>query len=280
MKFSFSILFKLLFFLIGVLLLKGCSSDNGQGEAIPKKTAVNYLPMEIGNEWIYSNHRSANDNQESQNEFLRINDTLQKHETTGYSFFSSSELENQGVMTSLLTHGYLNSVRGKLVFNGDFIFAAPLLGDSIHLPAENLILLNQNVDAGDDIGQIQYSQKNKINYADSSVLVTFNYTLKTVQGGYVLDNDLKEKGFDHSEALSSYFILEANATAQISEEEVELFKNQEIIHSKFYFVEEVGMILSETDINVKYEDLSDYAFPETNDIQGTSGQKLLGYTIK
>src|SRR5690625_7751641 len=167
---------------ISVLFIS-CNPGNDElGPAIPKENVVNYFPLSKNNSWKYEyeeeilNHYIKNNIQT-----ITITDSIKEYDTPSFLFSSDIKPEDQGVISALLTGGTINKVESKLVFNGDFVFRFPVLGDSIIIPLENALILHQNRKSGDLLSSFSDQNHLKIELENNEIPVEIEYDLKFFQ---------------------------------------------------------------------------------------------------
>src|SRR5699024_3235887 len=161
--------------LLSLLLLSACSSnDDDFGSPIPIETSTEYLPTTIGNHWDYDNTIDIPDQYHHESEErLSVTDSTTESATPSYLFSSNVGIQDQGVMTVLLTHGKINKVEGSIIFNGSILLQIPVIDESISIPVHNLFLLDQNEDSGQTLTSITDTLTQTITFSGESLPVNF-----------------------------------------------------------------------------------------------------------
>lgn len=266
--------------LFALALLVSCSSDDDDmGSPIPIETAINYFPATVGNHWDYHNNINIPDQyQHESDETLTVSDSTTTNDTSSYLFSSNASSIDQGFMTTILTNGEINKVEGKVIFNGNLVVHLPVLEEAISIPVHNLFILDQNVDSGQNLTTLTDSLTQTINFSGQDLPITFNYTLQTIQGDSYDNHTVKDMVYDN--VISSNLQLDLSATVSLSVFNIAILLNQTVLNSTNYFAENIGMIESENDIHLEFEDLSEYSVPQIPSIIGTSRQVLLDYKVQ
>ncbi len=271
----------LLLSLLVLSFLFSCSKEKGYGLAIPKETAINYFPLALNNQWSYHNtiELSSPAYHQESDETLRVSNTGNENETTSYLFSSSVVPKKRGVSTSLLANGKINKVRGKVIYNGNFIFRLPILGDSIRLPLHNFLLLNQNAGVDELLSTAEGTLQDTLQFGDSLQLpATIVYNLQATGGkAYV---NYPNNGQTFNNVISSKLTLNLSATATLPDGfSLEIIVPQKVLTSTNYFAKEIGLIYNQTTIHVVFEDLSEYTVSQIDSIVGASSQILTQYAL-
>lgn len=267
------------FFMVSFMV--SCSSDDEDfGPAIPESTAINYLPLTQENQWIYHNRVNIPNQQytNESEETITAADTSTVSETASYKFTSNATSKNQGVMTLMLTNGYVNKVEGKIIFNGHLDLSIPVLEQRISIPVTNLVLLNQNANAGTPLSTVHDAYTQDFTFSGKTVPVTINYILETSEGSVyeAYDNGLQ----NYQNVIASKLKLTLSASASIMNFDLDLLLNQPVLETTNYFAKDIGLILSQSDIHMEFEDLSEFNVPQLPAVIGTSSQVLNDYRLQ
>ncbi len=269
------------FFLLSILLclVSACSSQDDSGLAIPKETAINYLPLTIGNQWTYISQVTLDSVVESDTtEVISVSGVTEDNETPGYLFSSSVAGDKQGLTAMLWTSGMLNKVEGRIIYNGNFIFKLPFSGDSLVIPLHNLIYVNQNADNNQELSSFSGNLQDSISLDSTQYPIHYRYQLTSIENqAYTsYSNGLNT----YEDLISSSLNLELSASITLPNgNEVELISNQDVLKTTNFYAREIGMVHSLTDIKIIFEDLSAYDLPALPTSRGTATETLTTYEI-
>jgi len=264
-----------------LILMSSCSKNEGFGEAIPIEMNTNYFPLTTDNHWTYRNAYEFSEESQVFDEAMRVKDSIDEDETISYRFSSNLDTKQKGIGTSLLTNGKLTKVEEKLIFNGAFLVHLPVLDDTLALPLHNLILLDQNI--GDDKRLSQHKGTVEdfidLNANDTLLPVSYTYELKTISGqkykSFEVIND------EYEDVISTQLELDLSASVTLPDGyDLEILVEQEVLSSTFRFAKEVGLISVESELNVDFEDLSEFSLNHLKSDSGVSTQFLEDYSLR
>lgn len=260
-----------------ILLVASCSSDDNGGPANPKNKAVNYFPLTTANSWTYHNNINIEDQfQNESDETLTVTDSTTQAESVGYLFSSNKSGQDQGFMTAMLSNGQVNKVEGKVIYNGNIILQIPNVGDSISIPVHNLYLANQNKNSGDALSSVNDALSQNLSFNGMSIPATIEYTIKTTEGD-VYEN-YPAGDIEYEDVISSNLEVHLSVSANILNMDMQVLINQKAFDVTNYFAKEVGLIYSHNDINIHFEDLSEFGIP-LDSVVGTSTQTLDDFSV-
>lgn len=252
------------------------------GTAIPKVTAIDYLPLVVGNEWVYENS-FYNDGQLSlkNEETLKVvhKDTSQLQETSAYTLSSNLASTHRGATTDLFVNGKLNKVRGRIIFNGNFKFHFPHSGDSIRIPLRNLVLMDQNKDDGEAMFAVRDTLTETLNLSETELPVRIITTLKTYEIG--AHNTFSNGNTEFTNVVQSQLVFGMEIGYKYENGTFEtLLSEEEVLKTTNYFAKEIGLILSQSEVKLNFENLSSLGIPEIPFIHQTSSQVLKEFSLK
>src|SRR5699024_7356473 len=124
---------------------------------------------------------------------------------------------------------------GKVIYNGNFIFRLPILGDSIRLPLHNFLLLNQNAGVDELLSTAEGTLQDTLQFGDSLQLpATIVYNLQATGGkAYV---NYPNNGQTFNNVISSKLTLNLSATATLPDGfSLEIIVPQKVLTSTNYF---------------------------------------------
>lgn len=262
--------------------LTACSNQNDIGTANPKVTAIDYIPLVVGNEWRYENTFEIQDqNPQQYEETLKVvqRDSSQINQTAGYVLHSDLPLKDRGWGSQLLVDGQLNKVRGRIIFNGKFNLIFPSTEDSLSISLRNLVILDQNMEDGGTLSFISDTIPAQLNFENTVLPVAVLATLQTIE---VKKHNSFFNGInDFENVIQSALTL--NLQIEISGEANPpqvLLEAQEVLQMNQYFAKDIGLVLNEAVFNMEFDDLSLYGITEAPSAQQTSTQVLTDYLLR
>lgn len=266
--------------LIGLSVLSSCTNSDDFGEAIPIEKATNYFPLTMANQWKYEGNIQIEDHyQHKIYETLKVNDSIDEADTPSYLFSSNVNFKNWSLGRVMLRNGKLNKVKGKMVYNGKFIFTFPVFGGSIKIPLYNLLLLDQNAKQGENLSTIQDSLKTTLSLNNKKIPVKIHYTLKTNEGKTYQYYATEKDRYKH--VVSANLSLELLIITNYSDQPKRvLLGQQKVFDIDTHFAQQIGMISSKSRLNIKFENLTDSSTISTDSIVGSAQQILSNYSLQ
>lgn len=265
--------------------LVACSSDNDTPSTPPPDTTppevetTDYFPVANSYQWTYLNATDVAQQQNENEETITAKDTTVSS-ASAYAFSTNVALKEQGVMTLLLTNGYVTKEDGKLVFNGSFNLTIAELNQTIAIPVTDLVLYDKNAGSGIPLSTLADSYSQDFTFSGLTIPVTIDYILETSQGDVMatFNNGLQ----DYDDVISSNIKLSISASATIMGMSLDVIPNQEALQTTNYFANEVGLILSDSNIHLEFSDqLSQIPnIPELPTVDGTASQRLETYSFQ
>lgn len=265
------------------------SVDNPENENINQPNVAgedNYFPRKENNEWVYGNLRTDEvlgvdpvtqlDNEETGTETLVVTDSTESEST--FENVVEGDVE-AGIITRALANGTFSKEDEKGIFDGE----VPFEGTedlTIDIPLENIVIYDPNAEDGETL------------YAEEGIETSMPIEAAGMELELDISYDVEITAIDAPENVSGYEDLIASQmvlsnlsisidTGIIGEIEV-LEPIEENIVSTNYFANHVGLIKSHTDIDIPFEDLSDYeefGAPNPDPLIGSLVQTIVEYTI-
>lgn len=268
--------------LISVLvLIVSCHTDEGYGLAIPKANSVNYFPLTVGNQWTY--HTAVSDNSgvlSESTDTLYVADSLNVYETPSYVFTpDSTTTPAPNTFLSFLSLAWLNNVDNRLILNPELPLELPLFDSPIALPAKNLIVLQQNIESGEQISSIGDTLYRTVSYQEKSIPVVLTYEITTYMGQKLEDYET-DRGVFKNVSASQIKISLGIRTGYVEQNNFEFLPRQEVLSTTNYFAERTGLIESRTDIRFNYQNLGRLGISAPAQIKQYIQQQLTDYQLK
>lgn len=274
---------KINYFLLGIftiLIAVSCTEHNDDyGLAEPKATSTPYLPLKMDHEWSYDNTTDLQNRKTIDTiETLSITDTTEAAETTGYKFSSDVADESQGLTTRLIAGGQVNEVNGRLIYNGEFNYRVPGLETEIQIPLKNLLLLDQNREAGDTLTRQNDTITRDMQLNGASVPLRVVSTFTTLESEdhetyTTANND------EYGDVVTSTIKINLSASITLNGKRVKILNDQSVVETTNYFAKDIGLVNSKSDIHLEFEEPQESIDLDLNPIKGTSTQTLTDYTL-
>jgi len=259
---------KLLYLFLISFLIYSCSDDDSDApNGNPPEEASNYFPLVIGNFWDYENVVISPEQGD-----LVSDETLSLVNSTGGNFeFETDNPMNAGPMTSALSQGVLNKSGNQLIFTGALGFAVE------GFPALNIGLDNAAIyDLDVSLGDVMFSDSGSFQETIEGIPLTFNYEIETIMGESI--SAYPVNGTSYTDVISSQMVvtLEIKASLFI---EVTVLPEQEVVTIDNYFAKDIGMVYSETDVNLDFIELDQIQIP-IQDVEFDVTQSLESYSVE
>lgn len=277
--YSFSFIKKIACFFFIAAVFAGCHPESNYGEATPLESNNNYLPLNIGNDWTYLNEYTIkNDSLTTLEEKLLVTDSVMEFETPGYHFKSDLLPAIQGPSTALLTHGVVNKVDEKIIFNGAISFYFSDFGDSLKIPVENLLLLNQNTATKHNLSQREGAMTAYWTLGDIHLPIHFSYEVESRASNRFESYDVFNTTFE--DVISTQLIVRLKAIATTPDgEEVSILNRAEVYKGEIFFAKDIGMIYNKTNFSFSFTNLESFLSAAPSPMEGRKTQALKKFTI-
>lgn len=279
-------------FILGLLLIMGCSSDddastetetpNPNPDPTPIETPSNYFPLVMGNEWNYANTTEDETGTSATNETLNVEDETLVNNTPKYQLISTADNANFSI-TSILSSGLVYKENGRLLLTGNFNFDLEEEGNlpDFGIDFEDLVLYDENAISG----SVLFNLDEGITLPEFNN-ITISATVQIQSKSLGTLETLEVNGVTYEDVLSSSVIVKIGVTASAIVPPlpipitVGILDNQEVVVSTNYFANQIGLIKSETTINVEFNDLGALFPIDLDDVFTQVNQELTSYSIQ
>ncbi|WP_188458156.1 hypothetical protein [Psychroflexus planctonicus] len=239
--------------LLSLILFWNCSSDddNPSQDNSPK----NYFPLVVENQWQYNNKQTANNETQDTQETLSVANEEQTE--NGNVFLLDSDNNQTGVsFTSILSNGQVYKNEDQLLLTG----SVDLGLDQTEIPDfdidfENVVIYNNNAIDGD----LMFSEDQNTTLPEfNNITLNLSLSIESVSLGNIEEIDVN--GEIYEDVIGSQFIVSIGVDATTTVPPlpfpitVQVIEFQEVINSTNYFANEVGLVQSETNLNVNFSD--------------------------
>ena len=233
--------------------------------------ADNYFDLSVGNSWTYNNTITQEGNSTSGTETLEVNG-IETINNQDYFSFIQSNVEQQGLVTSILTSGelYKTNDNAQLVFTGDYNFEATPELPSLNFELNNATIYDQSAQAGATV----YNQSNAITQEIQGVPLNINYSINIINGGNI--GELTVNNETYQNVYQSEIIINADIQADLGLINVTVLQQQDVVTATNYFAPNIGLIRSDVVTELLFEDLPQINLP---DISSTSSQELIDFSL-
>ncbi len=263
--------------LISILFVNCSSSDDDSNSS----SNQNYFPLVINNEWDYENTRTISGNEEVFDETIVVENSLTNQENTSFTLNSTAE-QGDVSFTSVLSNGELYKTNNKLFLTGSVNLGL----DQVEIPGfdidfqdlvvydaqavENTILFTENQD-------LDLPEFNNIN-------LSLNINIESKSLGSFQNFDANNEIYD--EVIGSEFTVKMGIDATTTVAgfplpiTIPVLEFQEVVNSTNYFANEIGLVQSETNLNVDFSDeISQIPNLNLQDISSLIQQSLIAYQV-
>ncbi|MGO2358311.1 hypothetical protein [Mesonia sp.] len=253
--------------------LISCSSDD---TSVNETNSSNYFPLTTGNEWNYNNSSVVEGESENTN-----NETLTAttENNNAYSFSSSANMLERGIITGILVNGNLSKQNGKLVYNGQYMIDLSFYGmENLSIPINNLTVYDVNASAGDQLSTLSNTIDQTFNLQGQDIPLTMTYSLNTQQNEILESYTVNNVSYEN--VLKSTLSVNLAVDASVAIITLPLLEEQEVLTSSNYYAADIGLIYSENSVSYNFEDLSQFDIPTLNPINVNTTQSIDTYTVQ
>jgi len=256
-----------------MITLLSCSSDD---TSVNDTNNSDYFPLTTGNEWNYTNKSQTQGEQETTNDEKL---TVTTENSNAYSFNSSADPVERGIITGILANGNLSKQNGKLIYNGQYVVDLSLYNlDDLSIPINNLIVFDINASANDNLSTISNTINQTFNVQGQDIPLAIEYSLTTQQNEILDSYTVNTTAYEN--VLKSSVSLNLKVDADIAIISVPLLEEQEVLTSSNFYAENIGLIYSENQSNYNFEDLSQFGIPNMDPITIDSSQSIESYSVE
>lgn len=280
----------ILIFVASALVL-ACSSDDNNDPAPsnpPSNNTGNFFPLTVDDYWnydvAYRDNNDSNNNSDSA-DFLFVDTQLGAAYKLGVN---TNDVAN-GAMNAILVNGTLERSESTLMLDGSI--AIPFPGfETSSIDFTDIVLYDLNASNNSELSSVSGTLNQNIELGTDNIPVTINYTVSTRQ----LNNNsnVTANGVSYTSASKATFKLNLNVVATIvnpitmQPQDLPILSNQDVTVATNYFVEDIGMVKSETaieyQVNQNTVDLLelfgvDIPFPTSG--SATNVQELTDYMV-
>lgn len=244
--------------------IMSCSSDdnssgNEQEIIIDEPITENFLPADNGNYWVYETQSTQGPGRDS---LYVANDTVIND--TSYKKYKSASFPT-GFYTNSMNNNSVRQDDGKLLLTGS---ATTSLSEMLPLNIEvvDFVIFDQYASQNQELSSIDGSFTQQVEGFE----VTFTYTLKTV-AKETLPNLTVTGQPEYTNVKAVETTLTLKIQTAFGGFPVELLPQQDVLVSKQYYAEGIGVVKTSTDINYQFIDLSGFGitlpFPQSGSEQ-------------
>lgn len=267
--------------LLSLFLMMSCSSDddsNNQNndDPTPEPEVKNYFPSAEGNTWSYENKTTSNANEQTANEEVNVQENNTEGDTEFFSLNSTLDNSLAPSVTNVLSNGELFKTDQILFLNGDIDLGFDAgLGD-FALDLSQVVIFDANANPN----QLLFSDSNSFSQDFNGINLSVDYEIVSESGEQF--DTLEVNGIVYEDVISARLAVNLEVTAGQSIFTVAIIEDQEVINATHYFANEVGLIKSEVEVNIEFEDLSDLPveIPEIPNTNTLVEQGLIDFDVE
>ncbi|WP_162919887.1 hypothetical protein [Hanstruepera ponticola] len=245
---------KQLFLMLTVaLFVASCSSDDDGGTNPPTNPPTdntgNYFPLTVDDYWNYDVEYTDNNdsnNNSSSSDFLYV-----ASETNG-SFdlgVNTNDIAN-GAMNGILVNGTLERTESTLILDGSISIPFPGFETS-SIDFTDMVLYDLNAANNSQLASTSGTINQDIDLGGDIVPVTINYIVSTTQINN--NSSITVNGENYTSVSKTNFKLNLNVSTTVTfgsqTINLSILNNQDVTVGTNYFVENIGLVKSETAIN-------------------------------
>ena len=258
--------------LLSLFIFSSCSSDDDAGNA--DNNNENYYPLVVANNWDFKNTVSSpNQNDIVTTENLSVSGTVDNNGTEAYNLETDNP-DGSGPVTTTLTQGVLFKNNSSLIYNG--VFGLSLEGfPELNLNVENVIIYNSSSPSGTEL----FSQTGNVEQDFLGIPISVDFILSTEMGQSFVDFEVNGEVYD--DVISSQLTVNIGVTTVANNDipfPITVLQPQNAVVITNYFANEVGLIKSETDTNLSFEELPIPNIP-LDDINFNTLQILTAFSV-
>lgn len=283
---------KQLFLMLTVaLFVASCSSDDDGGTNPPTNPPTdntgNYFPLTVDDYWNYDVEYT--DNNDSNNNFSSSDFLYVASETNG-SFdlgVNTNDIAN-GAMNGILVNGTLERTESTLVLDGSISIPFPGFETS-SIDFTDMVLYDLNAANNSELSSTSGSLTQDIDTGGTLgiITVTINYRVSSHQINN--NSSVTADGTNYSMASKSTFKLNLGVTipnALVTGTTIPIINNQDVTVATNYFVENIGMVKSESSIDyevsqtaIEFFEFAQIEIPFPTSGSATNVQEMTDYMV-
>lgn len=279
-------------FILGLLLIVGCSSDdnassenetpNPNPEPTPIETIANYFPLVVDNEWNLSNTTENQSGTSSSNETLNVNEETLLENIPKFQLTSTSD-ETNFSFTSILSSGLVYKENAKMFLTGNLNFDLEEEGNlpDFGIDFEDLVVYDENAVPG----SILFDLDEEITLPEFNN-ITISATIQIQSKSLGSIETLEVNGVTYENVINSSIIVKIGVSASAIIPPlpipitIGILDNQEVVVITNFFANQVGLIKSDTTLNVEFNDLGELFPIDLEDIFVHVNQELASYNVQ
>ncbi|MCH8534242.1 MAG: hypothetical protein LAT51_04155 [Flavobacteriaceae bacterium] len=259
-------------------MIISCSSDDDNHNGGNENESKNYLPSQIGNNWTYENKTTTNGNEQTANEDVSVESKNMEGDTEFFTLNSSLDNPLAPSVTSVLSGGELYKIDQSLFFNGDVDLGINDGFDDFQIDLSQVLIFDANANTN----QILFTDSNSFSQEFNGINLTVEYGITSVNGEFF--DSMEVNGVVYEDVISANLAISLEVTAGQSILTVAILEEQNVIEATHFFADGVGLIKSNVEINVEFEDLSSLPLPieipNIENINTLVEQELIDYNVE
>ena len=259
--------------LLGFGLLVACSDDDSNSETT---IAGNFFPLIVNNSWDYENTLSTSTPGQDDvvtTETLSITNTSENNGNTEYELETDNPAGSSPV-TLALSQGVLSKNDASLIYTGQFGLGLTDFPE-VTFDVEDVQIYNTSASLDTEL----FSQNGSIQQDFQGIPISIDYTLSSIMGDSFESFESNDVTYDN--VISSQLIINLEITANITDPlplSIPILQSQDAVIVTNYFADGVGLIQSETDTNLVFEEIPIPDFT-LEDISLLTLQELTDYSV-
>lgn len=257
---------------ISLFISISCSSDDdgiGSGDDVK-----NYYPLVVENNWDFENTLSSPSQDDIiSNEKLSVSNLLDDNGSDAYELETDNP-EGSGPVTLALSQGILMKNASNLVYSGIFNLSLDQL-PGVDLDLENVVIYDFSASSGTEI----FSETGNLEQSFQNIPLEIVYSITSEMGDSFVNFDVN--GVTYEDVINSKLVINLEVRTIPTSElpfPFTVLQSQDAVVINNYFANNVGLIQSETETTLTFEELPIPGF-SMEDLEFNTLQLLVDYSV-
>lgn len=249
-----------------VFALSSCTEDN-ESEFL---SDADYFPLELENSWTYENQVVSDGVTNLGSETLAIT----KRADDRFNFTQNVNSQ-AGVFTSILASGEVYKQNGNqiIVYDGNLNLSIDSNLQNLEFPLEDIIFYDVASSSGDILSSNSGQFQENIN----GFPIDFSYEITSMHSGFSPSELVSNTTYEN--VFISELEVSLSATVFLVISDFTILQKQNILSIKNYYAKGVGLIKSEVNTEIIFEDIPEQLDVQISDVISRSTQSLESYEL-
>lgn len=231
---------------------------------------VDFFPLEVGNAWTYKNQFNQNSVNIQGTEIVSVNEKIQNK----YGFTQTSD-ESVGVFSSMLSSGkvYKQNANQRIVLEGDYSIDLESELSNLEIPLQDIVLYDVNSSQGGIMSVSSGTFQQDIN----GFPVDFIFEISSVHKGFLTSKVINNVSYE--DVFISEIQVSLSANVFIVFNTFTVLQKQKITSITNYYAKDIGLVKSEVNTKIIFEDIPEQLGIEIPDVDFNSSQEIETYLL-